>query len=713
MRFLRGSVTAIVTAALIFGFTTAGNALAKSETPDGGMNGNGISAEQSPDPTPEPSDPATNPPGDTNQETTDPETTDPIPPDGEGTETPAPPETPEPDPQDPNGTEPGPGINPGPLEPIQNIETEPVPPASARAAARNWCAGSEAWMRPSCRYTGTFADPTVLPVVENGKTVYYAFGTTTSNLRLPVLRSTDLKNWYPNIYSSQPKWQDTWQSADRNNYNPRTDPAIPAEIRNHRYTNTAAGSFEEKRETWFNVDGLVSKRPSWAVPIGPDARGWMTQENWAPGVAKIGNKYFAYMSVRTRYPGQAGGAPDGSFCIAVATSSKPGGPYGYANGGAPVQCQNSDPGGAIDPEPVSYNGKWYLLWKGQGQAGVTQGLYAQPINTTTGGLTGRFVQLLARDMSPGTWEVNTIENPSMATIGGTSYLFYAGGDYYPGPNNTSNYATGYAICPKGPTAACYRPAGNRLMSSSGSVQGPGGGSLFQPGDGTTRFAYHAYTYGGQQGMRTLRITNVHRWPNGRLTLSTDLNPVFADVPNNHKFNAAIRWLAGKGITTGDKAGNFNPSGNVTRADMAAFLYRYNKTTNYTPTGPEPFADVNKNTKFYKEIRWMKANGLATGSKNPSGGKPLYKPQDSISREAMAAFLYRLSGTKNYKPSASQPLVDITPKSKFYREIRWMYANGITTGNRLPNGTVFFDEKGATSRAAFAAFLQRYDRKFAK
>ena len=580
-------------------------------------------------------------------------------------------------------------------------------------AAASVCSGNNRnWMRPGCRYTGTFADPTVLPVQEGGRTVYYAFGTTTSQLRLPVLRSTDLKSWYPTTYTSNPDWQHQWGTAASGQYDPRADTAIPAEIRGHRYVNVKANSFEEKRETWFNADGLVSARPGWAHDMGMKMgdRGWNRQENWAPGVAYFNGRYHAYMSLRTKPAGAAGAAPDGAFCIALATSTKPGGPYRYANGGAAIQCQSSDPGGAIDPEPVQYQGKWYLLWKGQGKGGKEQGLYAQPIDTGTGKLTGSRVTLLTRNMSQGTWEIGTIENPTMQTVGGTSYLLYSGGNYQALAGNTSNYTTGYAVCPKGPTAPCKRPSGdNRLLRSSGKVQGPAGGSLFTAADGSVKYAYHAYELGGSPSVRKMHITTLHRLNNGSLVLTSGPKPIFRDVPGNHQFAKQIKWLADQRITTGDKAGNFRPKANVSRSDMAAFLYRYAGSPKYTPKGAEPFADVNKSTKFYKEIRWMHAEGLTTGVRNP-GGKPFYRPGSSISREAMAAFLYRHSEVRGYTPKGTEPLADVNRSSKFYREIRWMYDNGITTGISA-GGKVRYDAFGTTKRDAFAAFLMRYDGKF--
>ncbi|QIM19825.1 hypothetical protein G7066_12735 [Leucobacter coleopterorum] len=52
-----------------------------------------------------------------------------------------------------------------------------------------------------------------------------------------------------------------------------------------------------------------------------------------------------------------------------------------------------------------------------------------------------------------------------------------------------------------------------------------------------------------------------------------------------------------------------------------------------------FADVATGQKFSKEIAWMKESKLSTGYADGS-----YRPKDDLSREAMAAFIYRLEMT---------------------------------------------------------------------
>lgn len=48
---------------------------------------------------------------------------------------------------------------------------------------------------------------------------------------------------------------------------------------------------------------------------------------------------------------------------------------------------------------------------------------------------------------------------------------------------------------------------------------------------------------------------------------------FSDVPSNSYYSEAVSWLVAEGITAGTAPGVFSPSQQVTRAQMATFLWR--------------------------------------------------------------------------------------------------------------------------------------------
>ncbi len=88
----------------------------------------------------------------------------------------------------------------------------------------------------------------------------------------------------------------------------------------------------------------------------------------------------------------------------------------------------------------------------------------------------------------------------------------------------------------------------------------------------------------------------------------------------------------------------------------------------------------------------------------SGGRE-YRPLTNVSREAMAAFMYRLAGSPAYRVPSRSPFRDVTPTSAFYKEICWLASMGISTGWILPDSREFRPLQPVT-REAMAAFMYR-------
>lgn len=116
-----------------------------------------------------------------------------------------------------------------------------------------------------------------------------------------------------------------------------------------------------------------------------------------------------------------------------------------------------------------------------------------------------------------------------------------------------------------------------------------------------------------------------------------------------------------------------------------------------------FSDVDGTDQFSKEINWLASEGVSTGW--TVGNTRQYRPLDSISREAMAAFLYRIAGKPNYNPPSTSPFRDVRTSDQFYKEITWLASEKITTGWDVSGGKEF--RPGAQiDRDAMAAFLYR-------
>jgi hypothetical protein len=113
---------------------------------------------------------------------------------------------------------------------------------------------------------------------------------------------------------------------------------------------------------------------------------------------------------------------------------------------------------------------------------------------------------------------------------------------------------------------------------------------------------------------------------------------------------------------------------------------------------EPFCDVSPQHQFIDEIMWVADNGIADGYADGT-----FRPGAAVSRQAMSAFLYRLSGTPPFTPPPTgQTFSDVGRTSPFFAEIEWLDAEGIGTGY----GDGGFHPLASVSRQAMSAFMYR-------
>lgn len=179
---------------------------------------------------------------------------------------------------------------------------------------------------------------------------------------------------------------------------------------------------------------------------------------------------------------------------------------------------------------------------------------------------------------------------------------------------------------------------------------------------------------------------------------------FVDVPDGAPFSTEIAWLADQGVSTGWSDGTFRPFQPVTRDAMAAFMYRLAGSPAFDAPAVSAFVDVPVTYQFYTEIAWLAASGISTGWETSNGKE--FRPWNLITRDAMAAFLYRFADRPEYQPTGTSPFTDVTTSSSFYSEIRWLAAQGISTGYYTSHGCRAYQPFGNVSRDAMAAFMYR-------
>ncbi|MGF4043224.1 S-layer homology domain-containing protein [Paenarthrobacter nitroguajacolicus] len=188
------------------------------------------------------------------------------------------------------------------------------------------------------------------------------------------------------------------------------------------------------------------------------------------------------------------------------------------------------------------------------------------------------------------------------------------------------------------------------------------------------------------------------------------NPPFSDVAIDSQFYTEITWLADNGISTGwlqpDGTSTFRPLQSINRDAMAAFMYRLMGSPDYTPPSKSPYADIYAESMFYKEVCWVASEGISQGYVGYDGSL-LFGPAGSVTRDAMAAFMYRLAGSPDYTPPSKSSFEDVLPDRQFYKEISWLASTGISTGWTEDDGTKTYRPNESINRDAMAAFMYRF------
>ncbi len=252
----------------------------------------------------------------------------------------------------------------------------------------------------------------------------------------------------------------------------------------------------------------------------------------------------------------------------------------------------------------------------------------------------------------------------------------------------------------------------RVLSVDASDAGSGLGAVeYQLGSGAEWVAYSAPVALGDAALTVnLRASDVA----GNVSTGSvpvEAAPYFADATDTASlFYAPIQWMYASNISTGTPQASgkplYKPLDAVSRQAMALFLYRLSGDT-FTAPAEATFADVAVGSPFFTAVEWMAAEGISTGTPQASG-KPLYKPADAVSRQAMALFLARYTGASISGSPTTQSFADVPTNASSAAAIQWMATAGISTGTTQPSGLPLFKPAEPVSRQAMAVFLFRVD-----
>lgn len=177
------------------------------------------------------------------------------------------------------------------------------------------------------------------------------------------------------------------------------------------------------------------------------------------------------------------------------------------------------------------------------------------------------------------------------------------------------------------------------------------------------------------------------------------NNTFSDVKENDWFYDSVQYVYEKGMMVGTGANTFSPNETTTRGMVVAILHRLEGT----PDADEvDFVDVPAGKWYANAVAWASANGIVFGY-----GNGLFGPDDAITREQMAAILYRYVQYKNYAAEITGDVSTFNDGSKVstyaIEAMNWAVGFGLIVG---VGDNTLVPTDGAT-RAQVAGIMTRF------
>lgn len=177
---------------------------------------------------------------------------------------------------------------------------------------------------------------------------------------------------------------------------------------------------------------------------------------------------------------------------------------------------------------------------------------------------------------------------------------------------------------------------------------------------------------------------------------------FTDLDAKAWYHEGVDYALTNGLMNGVGGGKFEPDGQLTRAQLVTVLYR---AAGEPDTGKQvnPFTDVADDTWYTKAVIWAANNGIVNGV-----AKNTFAPDDSITREQIAAMLYRYAGAKAVKEDKLSAFPDAAKVSDWAKEaLNWAVAGGLINGVADANGTANLEPQATATRAQIATILMRW------
>lgn len=175
---------------------------------------------------------------------------------------------------------------------------------------------------------------------------------------------------------------------------------------------------------------------------------------------------------------------------------------------------------------------------------------------------------------------------------------------------------------------------------------------------------------------------------------------FRDVSKRDWYYDDVVYVYRKGYMDGMSSTRFGGELNTTRGQIVTILWRL--TGEPRATRNNPFNDVSSRQYYYDAIFWAYDAGVVDGFDART-----FKPDQNVTREQLAAILYRYAKYMNLSTSGSAYLAKYKDADKIanwaYDAMAWANYRGLINGTSATR----IDPKGYATRAQIAAILHRF------
>ena len=201
---------------------------------------------------------------------------------------------------------------------------------------------------------------------------------------------------------------------------------------------------------------------------------------------------------------------------------------------------------------------------------------------------------------------------------------------------------------------------------------------------------------------TKDITLYAAWTEKQTETSGEWKNPFDDVKSGDWFFEDVKYAAENGLMKGTSETMFEPNGVLTRAMLVTILYRADGEPNVGKN--VRFSDVDPSAYYADAVVWAQQNGIVFGVTETE-----FAPEANITREQIAAIMFRYAKYKGYDISAGEntnilSYDDFGDVSEYAIEsLQYAVGSGIIKGRTEST----LNPKDSATRAEAAAILGRF------